>query len=98
MYQKNKSYSDCNIYADMVTTVTAIKSVVDYLTAPGNPYYKPSQKEVLTKAYIDEFKTCLLNLNEIKTETERGNLEIYFVDDALSLKKVMQDIESKYGN
>lgn len=98
MYQRNNGNFDCNIYADMVTTVTAIKSVVDYLTAPGNPYYKPSQKEAVTKAYIEEFKKSLLNLEEIKAEKERGNLEIYFADEASSLKKVMQDIESKYNN
>ena len=94
MFHANMPFDQYNVYADMVTTVSAVKSVVDYLTKPGNPYYNSSQKDEITMAYIEEFKQSLLNLDVIKREINAGNLKIYFAADATDLKKIMQEIES----
>ena len=94
MFHANMPFDQDNVYADMVTTVSAVKSVVDYLTKPGNPYYNSSQKDEITMAYIEEFKQSLLNLDVIKREINAGNLKIYFAADATDLKKIMQEIES----
>lgn len=84
------------VYADMVTTVSAIKAVVDYLVSANNSYYSEDQREELTQQYIDEFKNCLLQILESKLK--QGSWDIYFVTELESLHQALEQIKNKYLN
>ncbi len=86
---------DTVIYADAASTVTAIKSVVDYLTT-DNPYYSPEEKNKLAMDYVDEFKECLLKILKENLSPEiLAKQEIHFVGNATELRNVLKKFEQK---
>ncbi len=88
------------VFADMASTVTAIKHVVDYLTTTGNSKFHANtmeEKERLTAHYLREFKTVLMDVLRVEKELgspEVGNYQIYFVANHEELRATLDEIQA----
>lgn len=90
---QRKTPDDTRIYADMASTVTAVKAVVDYLVT-DSPYYAASQKEELTCQYVEEFKSCLQNIL-LKNTQNSWKWKIYFAKNDDDLRNIFDEILAK---
>ena len=80
-----------NVFVDVVSQLSAVKKVLDYLTK-DNPFYSIDEQESLTQYYVNEFKTKLVELME-KNEAIKGcSWEFKFVTDKDELKTVLDSI------
>ncbi len=98
-----QSIAGVRVYADMASTVTAIKHVVDYLTTEGNSKFHANtmeEKEKLTLHYLSEFKKVLMEVlsdkKELGSPVEK-NYEIHFVGNHEELKSVLDGIRANSG-
>ena len=80
-----------NVYVDVVSQLSAIKKVLDYLTE-DNPFHSVGEREELAQYYVDEFKAKLIELlNENKSIGEH-TWEFKFVTDKEELKAALDNI------
>ena len=85
-----------NVYVDVVSQLSAIKKVLDYLTE-DNPFHSIDEREELSHYYVEEFKSKLVELLQ-KNDTIKGcSWEIKFVTDKEELRKALDDISKKNG-
>ncbi len=87
--------TNTSVYVDAASTVTAVKTVVDYLTS-NNSYYAPTEKNKLAMDYVKEFKECLLEMVKKELAEEPNYLqkkEIYFVANAKELKDALDKLK-----
>lgn len=88
---KEGAIEGTNVFVDVVSQLSAVKKVLDYLTK-DNPFYSIDEQESLTQYYVNEFKTKLVELME-KNETIKGcSWEFKFVTDKDELKAVLDSI------
>lgn len=88
---KEGAIEGTNVFVDVVSQLSAVKKVLDYLTK-DNPFYSIDEQESLTQYYVNEFKTKLVELME-KNETIKGcSWEFKFVTDKDELKTVLDSI------
>ena len=88
---KEGSIEGTNVFVDVVSQLSAVKKVLDYLTK-DNQFYSIDEQESLTQYYVNEFKTKLVELMK-KNETIKGcSWEFKFVTDKDELKAALDSI------
>lgn len=90
-----KPFAKETVFVDMVSQLSSVKAVVDYLTTNSH-YHKLSDREKLTERYLVEFKNTLLELLQKEPLLKGDPAErIKFVTDARDLEQVLNEITQK---
>ena len=83
-----------NVYVDVVSQLSAIKKVLDYLTAENNPFHSPGEKEALANYYVEKFEEELIKLLSENMSIRDCSWEFKFVTDKDELKKAIDCIST----
>lgn len=85
---------EMNVYVDVVSQLSAIKKVLDYLTAENNPFHSADEKEVLAHYYVEKFEEELIKLLNENPAISDCSWKFKFVTDKDELKKAIDDIST----
>lgn len=88
---KEGAIEGTNVFVDVVSQLSAVKKVLDYLTK-DNPFYSIDEQESLTQYYVNEFKTKLVELMKENEAIKGCSWEFKFVTDKDELKAVLDSI------
>ena len=90
----SKDILGMNVYVDVVSQLSAIKKVLDYLTAENNPFHSADEKEELAHYYVEEFEEELIELLNENPAISDCSWKFKFVTDKDELKKAIDDIST----
>ncbi len=85
---------EMNVYVDVVSQLSAIKKVLDYLTAENNPFHSADEKEELAHYYVEKFEEELIKLLNENPAISDCSWKFKFVTDKDELKKAIDDIST----
>lgn len=85
-----------NVYVDVVSQLSAIKKVLDYLTE-DNPFHSVDEREELSHDYVEEFKAKLVELLQKNDAVKGCSWEIKFVTDKDELEAALESIGKYCG-
>lgn len=80
-----------NVYVDVVSQLSAIKKVLDYLTE-DNPFHSVDEREKLSHDYVEEFKAKLVELLQVNDAVKGCSWEIKYVTDKDELEAALGSI------
>ncbi len=80
-----------NVYVDVVSQLSAIKKVLDYLTE-DNPFHSIDDREELAHYYVEEFKAKLIELLQKNDAIKGCSWEFRFVTDKEELRNALDGI------
>lgn len=80
-----------NVFVDVVSQLSAIKKVLDYLTE-DNPFHSIDEREELASYYVEEFKAKLIELMQENETLKGSSWEFKFVTDKTELKAALDSI------
>ena len=84
-----------NVFVDVVSQLSAVKKVLDYLTE-DNPFHSADDREELAQYYIEEFKTALVELLKNNASLDGCSWDFKFVTDKRELESALVSILSGF--
>lgn len=88
---KGSEIDGTNVFVDVVSQLSAVKKVLDYLTE-DNPFHSIDEREALAHYYVEEFKAKLIELMEENKSINGCSWEFKFVTDKDELKAALDNI------